>query len=80
MVKQTRVVCSTVGPFQRYGCRLVAACAFFGTNYCDITGEVDWVRSMIDRYDDVAKETGAKLLSCCGHDCIPWDLITYKLA
>ncbi len=44
MVKLTKVVCSTVGPFARYGSRLVAACAFFGTNYCDITGEVHWVR------------------------------------
>jgi len=44
MVKITKVVCSTVGPFAKYGSRLVAACAHFGTNYCDITGEVHWVR------------------------------------
>ncbi len=45
-----------------------------GTHYCDITGEVDWVREMIDQYDDVAKASGARLVSFCGHDCVPWDL------
>lgn len=45
-----------------------------GTHYCDITGETDWVRQMIDLYDDAARKTGAKIISFCGHDCIPWDL------
>ena len=80
MCNNTKVVCTTVGPFNRYGTRLVAACAHFGTNYCDITGEIYWIRKMIDRYDDVAVRTGAKLISCCANGCIPWDLITYKLA
>jgi len=34
---------------------------------------------MIARYDDVAVKTGAKLISCAGHDSIPWDLCTFKL-
>ena len=45
-----------------------------GTHYCDITGETDWVRQMIDLYDDAARASGAKIVSFCGHDCIPWDL------
>ena len=44
MANNTRVVISTVGPFDRYGSQLVATCAFFGTNYCDITGEIHWLR------------------------------------
>ena len=59
---------------------LVATCAHLGTHYADITGEVHWVRGMIERYDVKAVETGAKLLSCCACDCIPWDLTTFKLA
>jgi short subunit dehydrogenase-like uncharacterized protein len=47
-----------------------------GTHYCDITGETDWVRKMIDLYDDTAKTNGAKIVHFCGHDCIPWDLLT----
>ena len=45
-----------------------------GTHYCDITGETDWVRKMVDKYDEKAKETGARIVHFCGHDCVPWDL------
>lgn len=51
-----------------------------GTHYCDITGEVDWVREMIDQFDDVAKASGARLVSFCGHDCVPWDLTVLECA
>jgi len=59
----------------KYGTELLAACAHYGTNYCDITGEVFWVRNMIEKYDEIAKESGAKLLSSCGNDCVPYDLV-----
>lgn len=70
----TRVVITTAGPFDRYGTPVVALCAQYGTSYADITGETNWVREMIDKYDDVAKKTGARIVHFCGHDCIPWDL------
>ena len=47
MVASTRVVCTTAGPFDKYGSDLVKCCAEQGTHYCDITGETDWVRIMI---------------------------------
>ena len=80
VVRQTRVVLSTVGPFARHGTPLVAVCASEGVSYCDITGEIAWCRKMIDRYDDVACKSGAKIVHCCGHDCVPWDLLTQYLA
>lgn len=46
----------------------------FGTHYCDITGETDWVRDMIDKHDAAAKASGARIVHFCGHDCVPWDL------
>jgi short subunit dehydrogenase-like uncharacterized protein len=70
----TRVVCSTVGPFARFGSKLVAACAEAGTDYCDITGEVQWVRRMIDTWEETAKSQGARLVHCCGFDSIPSEL------
>jgi short subunit dehydrogenase-like uncharacterized protein len=76
MIKQTKVIISTAGPFSVYGSDLVRACAYCGTHYCDITGESDWVRDMIDKYDDVARSTGARIVNLAGHDCIPWDLVT----
>eukprot|EP00981_Chlorochromonas_danica_P011248 scaffold3825_cov179-Ochromonas_danica.AAC.5 len=51
-----------------------------GTHYCDITGETDWVRKMIDQYDDVARVSGSRIVHFCGHDCVPWDLATLDCA
>jgi saccharopine dehydrogenase (NAD+, L-glutamate forming) len=36
-------------------------------------GETDFVREMIDLYDDYAKESGAWIVNSCGNDCVPWD-------
>ena len=41
-----------------YGSLLVSLCAQYGTDYCDITGESDWVREMIDLHDEAAKASG----------------------
>jgi len=49
-------------------------CVIYGTSYCDITGETDWVRTTVDNYHEQAKETGAQIVHFCGHDCVPWDL------
>jgi short subunit dehydrogenase-like uncharacterized protein len=54
MAGQTRVVLTTAGPFARIGTPVVEACVRQGTNYCDITGEVQWVRAMIDKHHDEA--------------------------
>ncbi len=74
MSAQTRVVASTVGPFAVYGSALVAACVANGTHYCDLTGEPQWMREMIDTHQDQARETGARIVHACGHDSIPSDL------
>ena len=55
-------------------------CAKFGTHYADITGETDWTETMMKRWNSKAKETGAKIISFCGCDSIPWDLSVYQLA
>ena len=80
MTQSTKVVITTAGPFSKYGTPLVKSCALHGTHYCDITGETDWVREMVDQFDDVAKKSGAKIVSFCGHDCIPWDLSVLKMS
>ncbi len=76
---QTTVVLSTVGPYALYGEPLVKACAETGTDYCDLTGEVQWVKQMIDRYDTLARQTGARIVHCCGYDSIPSDMGVYFL-
>ncbi len=71
---QTRVVISTVGPYALFGEPLVKVCAETGVDYCDLTGEVQWISRMIARYEDAAKKSGARIVHCCGFDSIPSDL------
>jgi len=80
LVLQTRVVLSTVGPFTLYGSLLVELCVQRGVHYTDITGEVSWVRNMIDLYHDQAKDNKALIVPMCGFDSLPSDLGTYFVA
>jgi short subunit dehydrogenase-like uncharacterized protein len=70
----TRVVVSTVGPYALYGEPLLKACAESGTDYCDLTGEVQWIRRMVQRYEATARKSGARIVHCCGFDSIPSDM------
>ena len=79
MCEQTRVVISTVGPYALYGEPLVRACVRTGTDYCDLTGEVQWIRRMIERYEEEAKSSGARIVHCCGFDSIPSDMGVWYL-
>ncbi|MEZ8132695.1 MAG: saccharopine dehydrogenase NADP-binding domain-containing protein [Porticoccaceae bacterium] len=74
MAKSTRVIATTVGPYALYGEALVKACAENGTDYCDLCGEAYWIKRMIVKYADAAKQSGARIVSCCGFDSIPSDL------
>jgi len=74
MVARAKCVATTVGPYQLYGEPLLAACASAGTDYVDLCGEPAWMRQMIDRYGDQAKESGARIVFSCGFDSIPFDL------
>ena len=74
MVKQTKVVITTVGPYAKYGTALLEACVENGTDYCDLCAEVQWIRRMMDQHEERAKETGARLMHCCGYDSIPSDI------
>lgn len=75
--QQTRVVISSVGPFALYGEKLVSACCQTGTDYCDLTGETQWVLQMLSRYQEAAITSGARLIPCCGFDAVPSDLGVY---
>lgn len=71
---RTRVVCTTVGPYAKYGSKMVEACAKQGTSYCDLTGEVQWMQRMIEAHEDAARASGARIVFNCGFDCIPSDI------
>ncbi|MCA8063344.1 saccharopine dehydrogenase family protein [Burkholderia sp. AU38729] len=76
---QTRVVVSTVGPYALYGEPLVRVCAETGTDYCDLTGETQWIKRMIDRYEPAARQSGARIVHCCGFDSVPSDMGVFFL-
>ena len=75
----TKLVISTVGPYALYGEPLIKACVERGIDYCDLTGEPQWIWQMLQSYEAKAKETGARIMHCCGFDSIPSDLGVYHL-
>ncbi|KAB7613376.1 saccharopine dehydrogenase [Amylibacter sp. SFDW26] len=79
MAKRTKVIITTVGPYQLYGEPLVAACAKVGTDYVDLSGEPSFMWDMIDKYNDVAKASGARIVHSCGFDSVPSDMGVYFL-
>ncbi|MFK0184108.1 saccharopine dehydrogenase family protein [Streptomyces rubiginosohelvolus] len=77
LAASTRVVATTVGPYLRYGEKLVAACAEAGTDYADLTGEAEFIDRMYLEHDARARETGARIVHACGFDSVPHDLGAY---
>lgn len=74
LVASTRVVITTVGPYQQYGEPLIRACAAAGTDYVDLCGEPGWMARMIPELEAPAKASGARIVFSCGFDSIPFDL------
>src|SRR3989344_828723 len=79
LMDSTRLVLTTVGPYQLYGNELVAACAKAGVDYVDLCGEPAWMRQMIDAHEAAAKASGARIVFSCGFDSIPFDLGVFLL-
>ena len=79
MVKRTKVILTTVGPYQLYGSELVAACAEAGTDYVDLCGEPTWMQQMIEQHQAAARASGARIVFSCGFDSIPFDLGVFFL-
>jgi short subunit dehydrogenase-like uncharacterized protein len=74
LCESAKLIASTVGPYALHGGPLVRVCARTGTDYCDLAGEIPWIRAMIAEHAATAVSTGARLVHCCGFDSIPFDL------
>ncbi len=79
LMARTRLVLTTVGPYQLYGSALVQACAEHGVDYVDLCGEPAWMRQMIDAHHATAQASGARIVLSCGFDSIPFDLGVWML-
>ncbi|MCJ1405611.1 hypothetical protein MMC11_008839 [Xylographa trunciseda] len=78
LVKKTKLLISTVGPFHKYGSPVVEACARNGTHYVDSTGETPWVLEMINKYHDIAQANNAiEIIPECGIESACSDMMTY---
>lgn len=79
LCQAAEMVVTTVGPYQKYGSALVAACAKNGTDYIDLNGEPVWMKQMIETHQAAAEASGARIVFSAGFDSIPSDLGVYFL-
>lgn len=80
LAEASRVVLTTVGPYAMSGLPLVQACARAGTHYADLTGEITFLRAVIDECDEPARASGARIVPTCGVDSVPSDIGVWELA
>jgi short subunit dehydrogenase-like uncharacterized protein len=74
MASRARVVLNLVGPYTLYGRPVIEACVASGAHYVDLTGEIPFVRQMIDAFDAPATRAGVKVVQVCGFEVLPPDL------
>ncbi len=79
MAERSKVVIAAAGPYLQYGSRVVEACVATGTDYVDLCGEPNWMRTTIDTHSDAAASTGARIVHSCGFDSVPSDLGVFRL-
>jgi short subunit dehydrogenase-like uncharacterized protein len=79
MTQRSKVICTTVGPYSKYGSDLVASCIEHATHYCDLTGESPFVKEMIELHHERAIQQKCRIVHFCGFDSIPSDIGTQML-
>uniref|UniRef100_A0A7S1QRN1 Saccharopine dehydrogenase NADP binding domain-containing protein n=1 Tax=Alexandrium catenella TaxID=2925 RepID=A0A7S1QRN1_ALECA len=80
MAGSCRVVINCVGPYLVHGPPVVAACVEKRTHYVDTSGEVIFVRRLIDSYGEEARRRGLMIVAYCGYDAAVFDIAGYMLA
>lgn len=73
-------VIACAGPFMRHGEPILRAAAETGTHYVDTTGEQPFMQLAWERYDALARRTGAALVPAMGFDYAPGDLLAHRTA
>jgi short subunit dehydrogenase-like uncharacterized protein len=74
MAARARVVLDLVGPYTDLGRPVIEACIAEGAHYVDLTGELPFVRSVIDTLHAGALQAGVKVVQICGFEALPPDL------
>ncbi|XP_076761102.1 GTP cyclohydrolase punch [Xylocopa sonorina] len=74
MTAQAKVLVNCCGPYRFYGEPIIKACIATRTHQVDVTGEPQYMETMILKYNKAAEEAGIYIVSACGFDSIPCDL------
>jgi len=74
IASRARVVLNLVGPYSRHGEPVIRACIAAGSHYADLTGEIPFVRRMIDAHQQEALAAGVKIVNVSGFEALPADL------
>ena len=74
MASRTSVVLNLVGPYTLHGEPVIEACIASGAHYADLTGEIPFVRQMIDAAQERAEKAGVKIVNVSGFEALPADL------
>src|SRR5205807_5983482 len=69
-----KVVLNLVGPYTRFGRPVIEACVEGGSHYADLTGEMPFVRRIIDALHNQAERAGVKVVNTAGFESLPADL------
>jgi short subunit dehydrogenase-like uncharacterized protein len=80
MAERTSVVLNMVGPYTLYGEPVIEACIAGGAHYMDLTGEIPFVRRMIDQAGERAEQAGVKIVNVSGFEALPPDLLVLLAA
>ena len=75
---KTKMLLTTVGPYQLHGNEIISTCCKMGVHYVDLCGEPGWMFEM-QKYNEDAKNSGAVIVHSCGFDSIPSDCGVYFL-
>lgn len=74
MAARAKTVLNLVGPYTLYARPVIDACVRNGAHYVDLSGEIPFVREVIDEFDGPAKDAGVKIVQVSGFEALPPDL------
>jgi short subunit dehydrogenase-like uncharacterized protein len=69
-----RVLVNAVGPTRASAPPLVSACIAAGTDYLDLSGELDVVGDLVEDHHAAAVAAGVRIVQCAGFEALPFDL------
>ncbi len=80
LARSGRVLLNLAGPYAERGDGVVAACVAGACHYLDLSGETFWMRQMLLRHHETARQRGVLVVPACGFEALPFDLVTQAVA